>query len=236
MGRQRFSEDEVLDAALGIVMRDGYKSVTARRVADAAGCSAQPLYSRFGGMEGLMESLYERALEWVAEYNRMHAHDAKTVFASSGLAHIRIAREEPKLFEFLYHSRYMSAESIEQFFSHVSQPGVEEEISACYNLAPAAAHALYIDMIVYTHGFASMLAVGARFSDRELMRHLNSAFESFLEQAGSSCTNGKAQDRKGQVPPQAPRHPSLAAISCNAMRAVSCHHARPHIVTPLEGR
>ena len=71
MGRQRFSEDEVLDAALGIVMRDGYKSVTARRVADAAGCSAQPLYSRFGGMEGLMESLYERALEWVAEYNRM---------------------------------------------------------------------------------------------------------------------------------------------------------------------
>ena len=151
MGRQRFSEDEVLDAALGIVMRDGYKSVTARRVADAAGCSAQPLYSRFGGMEGLMESLYERALEWVAEYNRMHAHDAKTVFASSGLAHIRIAREEPKLFEFLYHSRYMSAESIEQFFSHVSQPGVEEEISACYNLAPAAAHALYIDKIGRAH-------------------------------------------------------------------------------------
>ena len=44
MGRQRFSEDEVLGAALGIVMRDGYKSVTARRVADAAGCSAQPLW------------------------------------------------------------------------------------------------------------------------------------------------------------------------------------------------
>ena len=169
MGRQRFSEDEVLDAALGIVMRDGYKSVTARRVADAAGCSAQPLYSRFGGMEGLMESLYERALEWVAEYNRMHAHDAKTVFESNGLAHIRIAQEEPRLFEFLYHSRYMSAGSIEQFFSRVSQPGVEEEVSEHYDVTPAAAHDLYIDMMVYTHGFASMLAVGAGFSDGELI-------------------------------------------------------------------
>ena len=200
MGRQRFSEDEVLGAALGIVMRDGYKSVTARRVADAAGCSAQPLYSRFGGMEGLMESLYERALEWVAEYNRTHAHDAQTVFASNGLAHIRIAQEKPRLFEFLYHSRYMGAGSIEQLFSRVSQPSMEEEISACYMLTPVAAHALYIDMIVYTHGFASMLAVGARFSDGELMEHLNSAFESFLEHARSSCPNGEARGPRVRSP------------------------------------
>ena len=201
MGRQRFNEDEVLDAALGIVMRDGYKSVTARRVADAAGCSAQPLYSRFGGMEGLMESLYERALEWVAEYNRMHAHDAKTVFESNGLAHIRIAQEEPRLFEFLYHSRYMSAGSIEQFFSRVSQPGVEEEVSEHYDVTPAAAHDLYIDMMVYTHGFASMLAVGAGFSDGELMEHLSAAFESFLEHAGSSCASRETHDRGGTSHP-----------------------------------
>lgn len=199
MGRQRFSEDEVLDAALGIVMRDGPAAVTARRVADAVGCSAQPLYSRFGGMDGLMESLYERALEWVAEYNQIHACDAKTMFASNGLAHIRIAQEEPKLFEFLYHSRYMNAVSIEQFFSRVSQPGIEKEISDRYELTPTAAHTLYIDMIVYTHGFASMLAAGAKFSDKELIKHMDAAFESFLEHAKSSCPGKRSACERAQT-------------------------------------
>ncbi|MDI9590116.1 MAG: TetR/AcrR family transcriptional regulator [Acidobacteriota bacterium] len=189
--RQRFGRDKVLDAALGIVMRDGYRFVTARRVANAAGCSAQPLYSRFGGMEGLMGALYERALEWVAAYNREHISDAETAFASNGLAHIRIAQEEPKLFEFLYLSRYMKAKSLDELLSRTAQPGVEEEISARYDLSPMAAHNLYIDMIVYTHGLASMLAVGASFSDKELKTRTDAAFESFLEHAGPRCVGKK---------------------------------------------
>jgi hypothetical protein len=48
------------------------------------------------------------------------------------------------------------------------------------HLSPAAARALYLHMIVYTHGMAAMLVAGAQFSDEELGERLNEAFTGLL--------------------------------------------------------
>ena len=109
MPEQRVDRERVLDAALAIVREQGETALSARAVAQRAGCSVQPLYSLFGDMDGLVRALYDHARAWVAAYNREHEHDGKNPFESNGLSHLRLARTERNLFHFLYLSPHMEA-------------------------------------------------------------------------------------------------------------------------------
>ena len=184
MPQQRFGRDAVLDAALEIVRERGHEVLSARIVAERAGCSVQPIYSLFGDMDGLMRALYEHARTWVTAYNAEHANDGENAFESNGLTHLRLAREESQLFAFLYLSPYMGARSLEDLYLSVSQPGVEECIMTLGHLDAKAAHELYLNMIVYTHGLAVMLAAGIDIPQEELAERVFIAFKAFAIAVG----------------------------------------------------
>lgn len=192
MPEQRFNRDAVLDAALEFVRERGYDALSARAIAKRAGCSVQPIYSLFGDMDGLMRDLYQHARAWVAEFNRTHGEDAPNPFAANGRAHLRLAQEEPALFTFLYLSPYMDFKSMDDLYRSVSQPGVEECIQTFGSLSAEAAHELYLNMIVYTHGLAVMLVGGASFDDFELSRRMDAAFYAFATAVGA--THGVTSD------------------------------------------
>lgn len=186
MPAQRFDRESVLDAALGLVRERGYDALSTRAVAERAGCSVQPIYSLFGDMEGLMQALYEHARAWVTAFNEEHAGDGENLFESNGLAHLRLAREEPLLFAFLYLSPYLDTRNLDELYRSVSQPGVEECIMELGHLDAAAAHELYLNMIVYTHGLAVMLCAGADIPDYELADRVFIAFQAFAIAVGGS--------------------------------------------------
>lgn len=174
-----YADDVVLDAALAVVRQKGYEALSARAVAEQAGCSVQPIYHRFGGMNGLTKALYEHARAWVQNYNHMHAHACSNKFASNGAAHITLAKEEPELFRFLYVSPHLAATSMKELFKSVSQPGVIEEIKQLKNLDQEEASYLYEQMIVFTHGLACMALAGSLFADEEINCLVNDAFRAF---------------------------------------------------------
>ena len=184
MPTQRFNQENVLDAALDLVRERGFDALSARAVAERAGCSVQPIYSLFGDMEGLMRALHEHARAWVTAYNAEHAGDGENLFESNGLAHLRLAREEPQLFTFLYLSPYLGAQNLDELYRSISQPGVEECIMELGHLSAKAAHELYLNMIVYTHGLAVLLVSGADYSEEELAERVFTAFKAFAIAVG----------------------------------------------------
>ena len=184
MPPQRFGREEVLDAALEVVRERGHEVLSARVVAERAGCSVQPIYSLFGDMDGLVHALYEHARAWVTAYNVEHANDGENLFESNGLAHLRLAREESQLFTFLYLSPYLGTRSLDDLYLSVSQPGVEECIVELGHLNHDAAHELYLNMIIYTHGLAVLLASGADIPDDELADRIFVAFQAFAVAVG----------------------------------------------------
>ena len=176
MPEQKVGRETVLDAALGLLRERGETALSARTVAERAGCSVQPIYSLFGDMRGLVRALYDHARAWVAAYNREHVDDGRNAFEANGLSHLRLARTERHLFQFLYLSPHMEATSFAEVYESVAVDGVQQCIEELGHLSPAAARALYLHMIVYTHGMAAMLVAGAQFSDEELGERLNEAF------------------------------------------------------------
>ncbi|WP_080799393.1 TetR/AcrR family transcriptional regulator [Arabiibacter massiliensis] len=180
MPEQRVTREAVLDAALAIVREQGEPALSARAVAQRAGCSVQPIYSLFGDMEGLVRELYDHARAWTEAYHRAHAGDGRNPFESNGLSHLRLAREERPLFHFLYLSPHMEATGFEEVYESVAVDGVQRCIEELGHLSPEAARKLYLHMIVYAHGMAAMLATGAQFTDEELRERMDEAFRGLL--------------------------------------------------------
>jgi AcrR family transcriptional regulator len=59
--------DRLVAAALRVLDEHGVSELTVRRVADQAGSSTMGVYSRFGGRAGLLEALYQRCFDLLAE-------------------------------------------------------------------------------------------------------------------------------------------------------------------------
>ena len=150
MPEQRVTREAVLDAALAVVREQGEAALSARSVAQRAGCSVQPIYSLFGDMGELVRQLYGDARAWVAAYDR------------------------------LYLSPHMEATGFKDVYESVAIDGVQACIEELGNLSPEAARELYLDMIVYVHGMAAMLATGAQLSDEELRERMDRAFRGFV--------------------------------------------------------
>ena len=166
MPEQKVGRETVLDAALGLLRERGETALSARTVAERAGCSVQPIYSLFGDMRGLVRALYDHARAWVAAYNREHVDDGRNAFEANGLSHLRLARTERHLFQFLYLSPHMEATSFAEVYESVAVDGVQQCIEELGHLSPAAARALYLHMIVYTHGMRPCWLLARNFPTR----------------------------------------------------------------------
>lgn len=58
---------QLVDAALRVLAEHGVGELTVRRVAEEAGSSTMGVYSRFGGRAGLLEALYQRSFNLLAQ-------------------------------------------------------------------------------------------------------------------------------------------------------------------------
>lgn len=183
MRPQVFGREAVLEAALEIVRERGHDALSARTVAERAGCSIQPIYSLFGGMGGLMEAAYAHAREWAAKFADGRTAGAAGPFAASGWAHLLLAREEPRVFEFLYLSPYMKVDGLHALYDAVADPAALESIVRRTGLSEGAARELYLNMIVYVHGLACLLVAGAGIGDGKLEERVMGACETFLDKA-----------------------------------------------------
>jgi len=54
---------QILDAALGVLARDGEGGFTVRRIAREAGCSTTGVYTWFGGKAGLVDAIFVEGFE-----------------------------------------------------------------------------------------------------------------------------------------------------------------------------
>jgi len=89
--------EQILDAALDLVRREGLGALTARRVAQEVGCSTQPVYRAYGSMEQLVADVVDRAEQEMMGY-LMQGADGERPFLQMGLGNLRFARDEPQLY------------------------------------------------------------------------------------------------------------------------------------------
>lgn len=182
MPKQKITKKMILDAAFTLLRTQGHEAVNARSIATQAGCSVQPIYSCYANMSELMQDLFLYTQQYLTAYIEKNA-DKSYYFASIGRCHIRLARDEKHLFCFLFLSKYMYVSSVEGIYRQCARQDVTKDSMKTLSVSEAAAKRLYLHMMLYTHGIASMIATGAAdIPDEEIHELVNSAFYAFLDQ------------------------------------------------------
>ncbi len=154
--KAKFTREEVVQAALAIVKTEGSKSLTARTLGKALGSSACPIFTLFSGMDEVQKEVLAAANRL---YERYLAEDMQAgkypPYKGSGMGYIRFAKEEKMLFQLLF-MRDRTGEEI---------PDGKEELRPLLRLLQENlgineenAYRFHLEMWVYVHGIATMLA------------------------------------------------------------------------------
>lgn len=190
MGRKtQISKEIVLEAALKMLVRDGYVAINIKTLSKEIGCSTQPLVWHFGNMEGLRKALAEYALNYANSKMCPTAENVIAAFEQVGTAYIHIAVTEPNLFRFLYLEGYngLPSDNFDALITGKDNAALVKRISKEFAISEENAGRYLQNTIIYTHGIATLAATGViNASEKEIMQFVNRAADTFLFQEGVS--------------------------------------------------
>ncbi len=155
--KNRFTKDEIISCALGIAEDGGMEAVTARAVAARLGASPKVIFGIFESMAKLQGEVAAAAYQkYLDEQARLCESGEYPVYKASGMAYIGFARRYPKLFKILFME-----------VSPPDEPGKLEEldrfagiVSHNVGISVDDARMFHLEMWVYVHGIATMIATG----------------------------------------------------------------------------
>ncbi len=155
--KNRFTRNEIISCALDIAEEGGLEAVTARAVASRLEASSKVIFGCFESMGELQNEVVAAAYQkYLNEQTRLCESGEYPVYKASGMAYIRFARSHPKLFKIL--------------FMEISPPDEPQKLDELNRFAGMVSHNVGIDvddarmfhleMWVYVHGIATMIATG----------------------------------------------------------------------------
>ena len=180
------SKEVILDAALKMLIRDGYASVNVKTLAAEIGCSTQPIVWHFENMECLRRALAEYAMAYAAKKAATDSANKLESFEFLGRSYVKMALKEPNLFKFLYLGENPMgkpynlkdvgrAKNKEMIAMIAAQTGLNEEQVIRF----------VRNTIIYSHGIATMLATGVlKGTEKEMMDMINKAADAFILNEG----------------------------------------------------
>lgn len=181
------SKEVILQAALDMLIRDGYSSINIKTLAKEIGCSTQPIVWHFDNMEGLRKALAEYARAYANNQMFPTAQNAVVAFEQTGIGYVKIAAHEPNLFRFLYLDGYQGtcANNFDALISNNANAEMIKRI-ATYLQIPEENVGRYLqNTIIYTHGIAALVATGViKATEEEMMELVNRAADAFIVQEG----------------------------------------------------
>ena len=152
--KKQVTRDMILTAALQLLKEQGYAAVNIRQLAGALGCSTQPVYLSFAGMDELRAALTPLAAAEFAAY--MKSRSADGVIRLYDSSYPRFAREPPQLFCFLFMRPNAFAEMKQTLLPMIE--GAIAELMRTYHIDHAAADTLHDQLWMHAHGIAAMIA------------------------------------------------------------------------------
>lgn len=174
--KSRVSRQAILGAAVALVREEGAGALNARALAKRLDCSTQPIFSNYASMEALKADVIAAGMECYHGYLQEEMASGRyPAYKASGMGYIRFAGEEKELFKLLF-MRDRTGEVIGEDLEEVSP--IVALIQEKTGLDFERARLFHLEMWLYVHGVATMLATGYlpwRMEDISAM--LTDAFE-----------------------------------------------------------
>ena len=171
----KFTRDEITNAALNVTRKNGISGLTARALAAELGCSVKPIFGLFKNMEEVGQEVFIASDLLYQNYLREDMAKGKyPPDKASGMAYIRFAKEERELFKLLF-MRDRSREKIEENKEEIRP--LMQLIQQNLGISEDEAYLFHLEMWLYVHGIATMIATSyLDWDDEFISRVLTDAY------------------------------------------------------------
>ena len=151
----KVTKEDIVNAAIELVRREGDTAINARSVASALGCSTQPVFSNFSNMEELKEAIISTAYSLYLDFIKAETESGKyPQYKAFGMAYVRFAKEEKELFKLLF-MRDRTGEDISPASDFEESVKI---IMTANNISREKAELIHLEMWSCVHGIGTMLA------------------------------------------------------------------------------
>ncbi len=181
--KAKFTKEEVIEGALSIVRAEGASALTARRLGDRLGCSVCPIFTLFSGMEEVQKEVLAAANTLYQRYVEEDMRSGKyPPYKGSGMAYVRFAKEERELFKLAF-MRDRSQERIGEGKQELAP--LLALLQKSLGLTEEQAYLFHLEMWIYVHGVATMLATSYLEWDMEFVsRSLSDIYSGLAHRFG----------------------------------------------------
>ena len=166
--KNKFTKEEMVEAALRVVRAKGIGGLTAKTLADELGTSTQPVFTAFKSMDGVKQEVYAAAVRVYDGYTNAGLQE-KIPFLGVGMQYIRFAREEPELYRLLFLTKPTGKEhSAMKAMGHL-QELVRPTLTAIYQISAEEADLYFRDLWLVVHSLSTLIVTGdCPYSDLEI--------------------------------------------------------------------
>ena len=93
--KARFTKQELIDASLVLIRKEGMDALSARNLGEHLGCSSRPIFTLYASMTELQHDVLVQAYDLYHQYIAEETASGKyPPYKASGMAYIRFAMEE----------------------------------------------------------------------------------------------------------------------------------------------
>ena len=154
------TQKEIVNAAFKITKKEGFESITSRKLAAATGCSTQPIFRVYETMDELKKDVYAKTAEFYSEYYAEFAKNHEVPFVDLGLAYIGFAQKYPHLFKLLFVSGQTPDGKSMYDLVNGNSENVVKEINKAQAKGVSNAQQLFMQMWIFIHGAGCMAVTG----------------------------------------------------------------------------
>lgn len=164
--KNKFTREEMVEAALRVVRAKGIDGLTAKTLADELGTSTQPVFTAFGSMDAVRREVYATAVRVYDGYTNTGLKE-KIPFFGVGMQYVRFAREEPELYRLLFLTRTQEYSAIKSM-EHLREL-VRPTLVKIYHITAAEADIYFRDLWFVVHSLSTLIVTGdCSYSDGEI--------------------------------------------------------------------
>lgn len=168
--KNKFTREEMVEAALRVVRAKGIDGLTAKTLADELGTSTQPVFTAFGSMDAVRREVYAAAVRVYDGYTNTGLKE-KIPFFGVGMQYVRFAREEPELYRLLFLTRTQEYSAIKSM-EHLREL-VRPTLVKIYHITAAEADIYFRDLWFVVHSLSTLIVTGdCSYSDGEIAQIL----------------------------------------------------------------
>ncbi len=179
----KYTKEKIIKASLDLIRAEGMDALTARSLSKKLGSSVVPIFTFFKNMNELQEEIIINIKKVYSQYVQEGLKES-LAFKGVGKQYILFAKQEPKFFQILFMSEKKNS-TMENFLSLMDDYYEEilNTLQAAYQLEYSLAKKLYIHMLFYTHGIASLCATKVLIlEEAEISDILTEAFTAIIKE------------------------------------------------------